>query len=122
MDPDIYKYHFVSQGKIEIPNVDDSEEAKLTDVSNQPEFNEYIKQCPIIMSVWKNAVQPITVQAHTLTLVTRHFEAARSLKFVSEQFIRSSEEIHALYYARLLFQWIITTFDSSHLFNLLIYH
>lgn len=32
LDPDIYKYHFVSQGKIEIPGVDDVEEAKLTDV------------------------------------------------------------------------------------------
>lgn len=32
LDSDIYKYHFVSQGKIDIPNVDDGEEARLTDV------------------------------------------------------------------------------------------
>ena len=35
LDEDIYKYHFVSQGKIEIPNVDDGEECKLTDVSRR---------------------------------------------------------------------------------------
>lgn len=32
LDTDIYKYHYVSQGKIEIPGVDDAEESKLTDV------------------------------------------------------------------------------------------
>uniref|UniRef100_A0A6G1S6V3 Myosin heavy chain, muscle n=1 Tax=Aceria tosichella TaxID=561515 RepID=A0A6G1S6V3_9ACAR len=31
LDEDIYKYHFVSQGKITIPGMDDAEEAKLTD-------------------------------------------------------------------------------------------
>lgn len=30
---DIHEYYFVSQGKTEIPGVDDTEEAKLTDVS-----------------------------------------------------------------------------------------
>jgi hypothetical protein len=30
---DIYEYHYVSQGKITIPNVDDGEELQLTDVS-----------------------------------------------------------------------------------------
>lgn len=30
---DIYDYHNVSQGKITIPNIDDSEELQLTDVS-----------------------------------------------------------------------------------------
>lgn len=33
LSDDIYDYHFVSQGKIEIPNVDDAEEMRLTDVS-----------------------------------------------------------------------------------------
>lgn len=36
LDTDIYKYHFVSQGKIEIPGVDDAEEARLTDVKYPP--------------------------------------------------------------------------------------
>ncbi|XP_055948536.1 myosin heavy chain, muscle-like isoform X5 [Argiope bruennichi] len=31
LSDDIYDYHFVSQGKIEIPNVDDAEEMRLTD-------------------------------------------------------------------------------------------
>lgn len=35
LDEDIYKYHFVSQGKVTIPGVDDAEEAKLTDVRIQ---------------------------------------------------------------------------------------
>lgn len=35
LDEDIYKYHFVSQGKITIDGMDDLEEAKLTDVSIQ---------------------------------------------------------------------------------------
>lgn len=30
---DIYEYHYVSQGKTTIPNVDDGEELQLTDVS-----------------------------------------------------------------------------------------
>lgn len=30
---DIYNYHYVSQGKIDIPNVDDGREFKDTDVS-----------------------------------------------------------------------------------------
>jgi hypothetical protein len=30
---DIYEYHYVSQGKTTIPNVDDGEEFQLTDVS-----------------------------------------------------------------------------------------
>lgn len=30
---DIYDYHYVSQGKVTIPNVDDAEEFELTDVS-----------------------------------------------------------------------------------------
>lgn len=33
LDSDIKKYHFVSQGKTEIPGVDDKEEALMTDVS-----------------------------------------------------------------------------------------
>lgn len=33
LSSDIYQYHFVSQGKITIPNVDDAEELMLTDVS-----------------------------------------------------------------------------------------
>jgi hypothetical protein len=39
LDEDIYKYHYVSQGKITIPGMDDAEEARATDVSiptNQP--------------------------------------------------------------------------------------
>ena len=31
---DIHDYPFVSQGKTEIPSVDDNEEFRLTDVSN----------------------------------------------------------------------------------------
>jgi len=33
LDKDIKKYHFVSQGKTEIPGVDDKEEHLVTDVS-----------------------------------------------------------------------------------------
>lgn len=33
MSDDIYDYHFVSQGKITIPSMDDSEEMIATDVS-----------------------------------------------------------------------------------------
>lgn len=36
LDEDIYKYHFVSQGKITIDGMDDCEEAKLTDVRIHP--------------------------------------------------------------------------------------
>ena len=31
---DIHDYYFVSQGKTDIPNVDDAEEMRLTDVSS----------------------------------------------------------------------------------------
>lgn len=33
LSDNIYDYHYVSQGKIEIANVDDGEELRLTDVS-----------------------------------------------------------------------------------------
>ena len=33
LSDDIYEYHFVSQGKTTIPNVDDAEELTFTDVS-----------------------------------------------------------------------------------------
>lgn len=33
LSDDIYDYHFVSQGKVEIPGVDDASEMKDTDVS-----------------------------------------------------------------------------------------
>ncbi|CAG0889215.1 unnamed protein product [Darwinula stevensoni] len=33
LDPDIHKYHFVSQGKTTIPNVDDGEELDITDTA-----------------------------------------------------------------------------------------
>ncbi|GBL77558.1 Myosin heavy chain, muscle [Araneus ventricosus] len=33
LSEDIYEYHFVSQGKVEIPGVDDAEEMRLTDVA-----------------------------------------------------------------------------------------
>lgn len=41
LDEDIYKYHYVSQGKITIPGIDDAEEAKLTDVSMIDTFHQY---------------------------------------------------------------------------------
>lgn len=34
LDKDIKKYHFVSQGKTEIPGLDDGEEFLVTDVSS----------------------------------------------------------------------------------------
>lgn len=33
LSKDIYEYNYVSQGKVDIPGVDDGEESKLTDVS-----------------------------------------------------------------------------------------
>ena len=36
LDADIHKYHYVSQGKTTIPNVDDGEELDATDVSGLP--------------------------------------------------------------------------------------
>ncbi len=41
LSDDIHDYHFVSQGKIDIPGVDDAEEMQLADVSNpQPLFGK----------------------------------------------------------------------------------
>lgn len=42
MTDNIYDYHYVSQGKIEIPGVDDKEEFRLTDVST--EYKEMLRQ------------------------------------------------------------------------------
>ena len=44
LSDDIYDYHFVSQGKIEIPNVDDGEEMRLTDVSIRTKTQFVIKR------------------------------------------------------------------------------
>lgn len=44
LSDDIYDYHFVSQGKIEIPNVDDGEEMRLTDVSIRTKTQFVIKK------------------------------------------------------------------------------
>lgn len=56
LSEDIYDYHFVSQGKIEIPNVDDGEEMRLTDVSIRTKTQFVIKKKKIRIRILNNCL------------------------------------------------------------------
>lgn len=66
LDEDIYKYHFVSQGKITIPGMDDAEEARATDVSILPNSTTLTNLNPTLQQQQKKKLHKLS-PIHTNT-------------------------------------------------------